>query len=65
MTRERSVLSELTTCPVCGGKMAVRDTDPREQIVIRVRRCTKCRYEVSTEEHVVAVVNQGCTQPRV
>lgn len=52
-------MSELTMCPQCGAKIAVRDTDPREVVVIRTRRCTKCRYEISTEEHVVAVVNPG------
>lgn len=53
-------MSELTMCPKCGGKMDVRDTDPREVAVIRVRRCRQCRYAVETEEHVVAVVNAGC-----
>jgi predicted RNA-binding Zn-ribbon protein involved in translation (DUF1610 family) len=53
------VMSELTHCPACGAKIAVRDTDARETIIIRVRRCAECRYEISTEEHVVAVVNPG------
>lgn len=58
--------SELTKCPKCGGRMEVRDTDSREQVVVRVRRCKICRYAVETEEHVVAVVNSGeVQQPRV
>lgn len=52
-------MSELTHCPRCGSKMAVRDTEPRETVIIRSRRCTRCRYAVETEEHVVAVVNPG------
>lgn len=56
--------SQLTKCPMCGGRMEVRDTDSREQVVVRVRRCRVCRYAVETDEIVRVVIHPGQDQPR-
>lgn len=58
-------MSELTSCPRCGGKIRVIDTDALEKSVSRVRRCGQCGRLFETVETVSAVRYEGAVdQPR-
>ncbi len=39
------------TCPRCGrAQSRVRNTDPYEETIVRLRRCLSCGYSWLTEE---------------
>lgn len=38
------------TCPVCGGKTAVKDSYAECDVVYRERRCVECGYRFTTAE---------------